>query len=195
MFEDSFLVNLLIFLAGQAVAYGYLRTGRKSLGLSLMILSLALVDVALVRAYAFEQRDMLFSLALLGMQAYSLVELFLFCIGRLRRRTRANRQHREKLFRTAFLHFIRNDVVAAIDDYERLLRADPWDLESTLALATALARNGESKDARRYFRSARSLDLKGNYADVISDELSRFSVQRRKALAAAKAAESAKKPA
>lgn len=186
MFADSFSINLLIFLAGQAVAYGYLRTGRKTRGLSLMILSLVFVDVALVRAFAFEDRGTWFRVSLLLMQVYSLVELFLFTTGRLRRRLRKNREQREQRFRNAFLHYLRNDLEAAIGEYRWLLKADAWDLEATLALATALARQGESKQARRWFRSARALDLGGRYADVISDELKRYSVARRKAVAAAK---------
>ena len=69
---------------------------------------------------------------------------------------------------------------AAIADYRFLVRLDPWDLESTLGLATALARKGKGRQARRYFRSARSLDLRREYGDVIGDELKRFSVRHKK---------------
>jgi len=181
MFEDSFLINLVIFVMGQAAAYGYLRTGRKTRGVMLMILGWTLADVALVRVFAVGQRDTTFIVALLLMQAYSLVEAFLFVLGRTRRRSSKVKQRREEWFRSAFLHSISNELDAAISDYRALVRMDPWDLESTLGLATTLARAGKGRQARRYFRTARSLDLKNDYADVISDELKRFSVKKRAA--------------
>ena len=184
MFEGSFLINLLIFVAGQATAYGYLRTGRKVRGIALMVLLLVFADVALVRVLAFQQRDIVFRLSLSLMQAYAFIELLLFATGRLRRRLPKVRQERDERFRSAFLHSIRNEMDAAIADYRGLLKLDPWDLESTLGLATALARSGNRKQARRYFRAARSLDLKDQYADVISDELRRFGVKRKKAASA-----------
>ncbi|MEE9126677.1 MAG: hypothetical protein V3U11_06015 [Planctomycetota bacterium] len=180
MFEDSFLINLVIFVAGQAAAYGYLRTGRRNRGVMLMILAWVLIDFAMVRAFAFGKRDTIFLVALTLMQVYSLVEVFLFTMGRVRRRTSKVRQQRQERFESAFLHHIRNDLDAAIADYRVLVRLDPWDLESTLGLATALARKGKGRQARRYFRSARSLDLRHEYGDVIGDELKRFSVRHKK---------------
>ena len=179
MFEDSFIINLVIFVVGQAAAYGYLRTGRKTRGVMLMIIAWVLIDDAMMRAFAFGKRDTMFLILLTLVQAYSLVELFLFTSGRIRRRTSKIKEQRREWFRNAFLHHIRNDVDAAIADYRSLVSMDPWDLESTLGLATALARDGKGRQARRYFRAARSLDLRHEYADVISDELKRFSVRHK----------------
>ena len=179
MFEDSFLINLVIFVVGQLAAYCYLRTGRKTRGVMLMIVGLVLADVALVRVFAFGQRDTIFLLSLILMQAYSLAEAVLYTIGRIRRRSSTAKQQRKERFRSAFLHCLRNELDAAIADYRALVKIDPWDLESTLGLATALARKGKGRQARRYFRCARSLDLKDEYGDVISDELKRFSVRHR----------------
>ena len=176
MFEDSFLINLVIFVVGQVAAYCYLRTGRKIRGVTLMILGWVLADVAMVRVFGFGQRDTIFLASLTLMQAYSLVEAFLFTIGRIRRRSSKVRQQRKERFRSAFLHCLRNELDAAIADYRALVSMDPWDLESTLGLATALARKGKGRQARRYFRYARSLDLNDDYGDVISDELQRFGV-------------------
>lgn len=178
MFEDSFLINLGIFVVGQVAAYRYLRTGRKTRGIMLMIFGWVLADIAMMSVFAFGQRDALFLLSLTLMQVYSLVEAFLYAIGRIRRSSGRAKEQRQKRFRSAFIHCLRNELDAAIVDYRALVRADPWDLESTIGLATALARNGKGRQARRYFRCARSLDLNDEYGDVISDELKRFSVRR-----------------
>jgi hypothetical protein len=179
MFEDSFPINLAIFVVGQVAAYRYLRTGRKTRGVMLMILGWVLADIAMVRVFTFGQRDTTFLLSLTLMQVYSLVEAFLYTIGRIRRRRSKVKKERQKRFHSAFIHCLRNELDAAIADYRALVRMDPWDLESTLGLATALARKGKGRQARRYFRCARSLDLNDDYGDVISDELKRFSVRHK----------------
>lgn len=178
MFEDSFLINLGIFVVGQLAAYRYLRTGRKTRGVMLMIFGWVLADIAMVRVFVFGQQDTVFLLSLTLMQVYSLVEAFLCTVGRIRRRSTRVKELRKELFRSAFVHCLKDELDAAITDYRGLVRMDPWDLESTLGLATALARKGRGRKARRYFRCARSLDLDHEYGDVISDELKRFSVRR-----------------
>ena len=53
LFEDSFLINLVIFVAGQAAAYGYLRTGRRNRGVMLMIVAWVLIDVINRRSFGW----------------------------------------------------------------------------------------------------------------------------------------------
>jgi hypothetical protein len=174
MFEESFLINLVIFLLGQWAAYGYLRTGLRQRGLALMILGWVLVDVILVERYAFERTGIFYRVSLACLQAYSLVEFVLFTGGRIRRRLRSVRRAREVDFRQAFLHYLNDEMVLAEAGYRRILKRDPWDEEATLGLATTLARIGKSKKARAMFRRARALDQDGRFTDVIGDELRRF---------------------
>ncbi len=180
MFAESFLINLCIFLAGQLVAYGYLRTGRRHRGLALMFISWILVDAILVVRYALESTDsaeVFYRLLLTLMQTYALVELFLYLFGRWRRRSPKVRQAREVDFRQAYLHYLRNELAPAEAAYRRILRRDAWDQEAMLGLATVQSRAGKGRQARAYFRRARSLDLQNRFGDAIGAELVRFSAK------------------
>ena len=125
MFEESFLINLLLFVGGQVAAYGYLRTGRRRRGLLLMVVGWLLVDVVLVVRFAFEHTGWWYLLSLTLLQTYSLAELVLFGLGRIRRRMARVRQARNRDFRTAYLHYLRNELQAAVRCYRRILARDP----------------------------------------------------------------------
>jgi tetratricopeptide (TPR) repeat protein len=174
MFADSFLANLLIFVIGQAAAWGNMRTGRVVRGLALMVGAWALADLALMFRFVFESMRASYLPVLVVLQAWSLVEAALLGHGRLRRRSWRRRPARLALYREAFEHYLRNDLPAARSLQQRLVRRDPWDTEATLALATTLARAGERKKARKLFRRARAIDLEARFHDVIADELDRI---------------------
>jgi hypothetical protein len=178
MWEDSFLINFGIFAAGQVTAYLYLRTGRRSRGLALMMGGWFLVDFALLRRFAFQEVDTLYFWALLSMQAWSGFEVGSYLVARIRRRRPKFLALREEWFRTGFDHYLRNELDEAAIAYRRILRGDPWDVSTTLALATTLARAGGVRRARSLLRTARSLDVGGEYRHAIGDELRRFSSAR-----------------
>lgn len=180
MFEDSFLANLSIFLAGQAVAWAYLHTGRIRRGVTLMLAGWILADVALVARFAYEGGEPLYLLALTALQIWSLGEVALFSFARLRRRLGPIRRQREQLYRAAFVHYLRNELPAAQGIWRRLVRRDPWDVQSTLMLATVQARLGRRRRARSLFRAARGLDRELRMRDVIRDELKRFAAKGRR---------------
>jgi hypothetical protein len=180
MFEDSFLVNAAIFAAGQAVAWAYLHTGRTRRGVVLMLAGWVLADVALLARFAYDGALPVYVIALSAMQAWSIAELLLFTFARLRRRFGRFRRERERLYRLAFVHYLRNELPAAGGIWRRLVRRDPWDMQSTLALATVHARLGRRRRARGLFRAARALDRDGRLRDVIRDELKRFAARRQR---------------
>lgn len=173
MLEDSFLFNAVVFVLGQVAAWGYLRTGLVRRGAALMIGGWMLADIALLARFAYAGGEAIAAAALAVMQAWSLVEVALLAYGRLRRRAPANRKRREELFREAFVCYLRNDLGGAGQRYRRLLRQDPWDLESVLGLASVMTRSGRIRTARGLLRHASSLDRERRWRDVISDELRR----------------------
>ena len=177
MFEDSFLINLGIFVAGQVIAYLYLRTGRRRRGLALVIGGWVLVDTALLERFAFQQSEVLFLWSLLLMQGWSIFEAGCYAIARVRRRRPKFLAERDRLFREGFQHYIRNELDEAVVAYRRILRGDPWDVTTTLALAMALSRGGQGRRARALLRTARNLDVDGYHGDAILDELKRFATQ------------------
>ena len=73
----------------------------------------------------------------------------------------------------------RDELDLAQGILRRLVRWDPWDLESTLALATVLSRKGRYRKARGLLRQARGLDRRRRFRDVIRAELRYFQVRRR----------------
>ncbi len=179
MFRDSFLINLLIFRAAQLVAYGFLRTGLIRRGVMLMVGTWVLADMALLARFAFSDTGDYYMGLLLIMQLYMILETFLYASGRLRRRLIATVRRRRDLFYEAFRHYLRDELDLAQGILRRLVRWDPWDLESTLALATVLSRKGRYRKARGLLRQARGLDRRRRFRDVIRAELRYFQVRRR----------------
>lgn len=173
MFPDSFAGNALVFLVGQAVAWGYLRTGLLTRGVPLMAVLWLAVDVALVARFAYQETGPVYLAALAVMQACAVVETVRFVAGRLNRRRERVKERRIERYRAAFTHYLRDELEQAERLYRKLLRSDPWDLESRLGLATLLARTGARRRARSMFRRARSLDRGQRYQDVIREELER----------------------
>lgn len=179
MFQDSFPINLLIFLAAQVVAYRYLRTGLIRRGVLLMVGTWVMADAALLARFAFSHTGDYYFGAILLLQLYTVLESFLYASGRLRRRLRSKLRWRKDLFVSAFHHYLRNELDQAQTLLRKLVRSDPWDLESTIALATVLSRKGSYRKARGLLRQARGLDRTGRFRDVIRAELRYFKVRRR----------------
>lgn len=173
MFEDSFLANLAVFLAGQVAGVGYLRTGLIARGVAVVVPSWVLADVALLARFAYES-ETAFRVSVLGMQLVCAGSFVLFVSGRWRRRFPRFVAQRPGLLREAFVAYLRDDLEQARVIYRRLVSRDPWDLDARLGLATVLARAGQVRRARTAFRVARSLDRERRWEDVIQDELARL---------------------
>ncbi len=175
MFEDSLLINIIIFLLGQIAAWGYLRTGMIGRGTFLIVATWVLADLALVSHFAY-QEESLFRSSLMALQVCSTVGFLLFSSARVRRRSSWFLRLRHQRMREAFVHYLRNEFSAAILLYRRQLRKDPWDIHAKLGLATAVARCGTCRagTVRRLFKSVRRLDREHHFNDVIEDELSRI---------------------
>lgn len=174
MFEDAFLPNLLVFLLGQAAAWGYVRTGLVVRGALVMVVGWAAADIALVARFMFSETGAVYRGALILMQAWSLVEFVLFATGRILRRSKARQAEREVLLREAGIHWLKDELALARPIYARLVRRDPWDADAALGLATVLGDLGSQRPARRWLRRVRALDTKKHLADVVEIELERL---------------------
>ncbi|MCA8955968.1 MAG: hypothetical protein KDC87_07835 [Planctomycetes bacterium] len=174
MFAESVLFNLVLFTAGQVVAYLSLRTGRRVRGLALLMGAWVLADIALLQRFAFGRADWVFYTALLAWQLWSLFELIAFITARIRRSRPSTLLRREALYRAGFTHYLRDELPEAIANFRQILRRDPWDVPAALALGTASARAGDLSGARTWLRTARALDVDGEFTDAIGDEISRL---------------------
>ena len=179
MFPDLFLPNLVLFVAAQCSAYGFLRTGLVRRGILLMLVTWVAADVALLSRFAFDDTGWLYRLALVVLQLHALIESFLFVSGRWRRRRPSQRARRERDFRAAQIHYLRDECAPARQLFHGLLRRDPWDLESMLARATVLSRTGQRSAALALFQRAKNLDRDRRFRDVIEGEVRRCAAARR----------------
>ena len=107
----------------------------------------------------------------LAIQAASWAELFL--------RTRPSRvRHEEKLralcLRQGTVFFLQNDLDAAIDEFQRALVVDPFDVEAQFRLGVTLSRAGRAREARRWLRRARKYDIDEKWYWEIACELERM---------------------
>lgn len=173
MFPDSFWFQFVVFLLAQGLAYGFLRTGLLLRGWGLLVSSWIAADVALVCRFVFDQSDGLYLWALVVLQVHTMIEAVLMLVGRLRHHSPQLQQDREERYRAAFRAYLRNRLDPAADTFRRLARRDPWDLESLLAWATVLNRQGEGRKARWLLMRVGWLDRSDRYRDVIEVEVER----------------------
>jgi len=178
MFRDSFVANLLIFGLGQLAVIGYLSTGMVRRGVALMVVTWILADLALVARFAFGDAlsgppEPIYGLALAAMQTVAVVELLLLASRRVWRRLPHVVAQRDRWFRQAFVHYLRDELEPARDLFRRLARIDPWDLPVRLAHATTVTRCGAPARGRRMLRALPALDRDGSMRDAIETEVAR----------------------
>lgn len=174
MFPDAFLPNLAIFLVAQAVAWTYLRTGLVPRGISVIVGTWIAADTALVARFGFDEPGFVYVASLVVMQAWTLLETGRLCRGRWRRSRAAFLVEREATYRQAFVDWLRDDLQPAAESLLRLIRVDPWDLDSRLLLAKVSAAAADIRAARRQFIAARRLDRDSRHADAIRIALARL---------------------
>lgn len=171
MFLDALLPNLLLFAAGQAAAWGWLRTGFVRRGLLVMAVIWTLADWALLSRFVFGDAAGSYPIALLSMQLVCVVEAAWFAQARLRRRYGKLGAQRQRLFAAAFQHYLRGEATPAVQLLQKLLQHDPWDVPSLILLANVEARQGRRPKARRLLGRARGLDRRGDYGDLVGEQL------------------------
>ena len=177
MFADLFWPNFAFFALGQVIAGSYLATGRLWRGGCLMLSVLLLADVALVARFGYGHEPTVVA-ALILMQAYAIIEAGFFVYGRWYRQRRSVLARRLAEYRQALVAELQSDDVGAAKLLSGLCRRDPWDVESTLALASAQRRLGYERSASSLLRRARRLDRAGRFGDLILLESARVQTRR-----------------
>ena len=163
---ESFLPNLVLFVAGQAAAWFYLRTGRLWIGAGAMAWLWIAADWAVLAKYVFAATDTHFRLSLLAMQLGAVVTVAALGIAWWRRRWSKTAKARGELFARGLEFYLGGDHEQARLTFRRLVRSDPWDAAAWLALGNTLRRLGRDAAARRCYRRCRHVDLGSEYADL-----------------------------
>ncbi len=171
MYPDQLLPNLAIFAAGVLVATACLRTGLVARGVWLMVAVWCLADGALLVRYAMEDRGELYVGVLWAMQAVCALSVLWWTWARVRRRLGRMGRQRNAVFSEGQACQMRGDLEGARRTYGRLLRHDPWDTATTIAMAEVLHALGKRAAARGMLRRARNLDLRKDYGDLIAARL------------------------
>lgn len=159
--------DLLLFLAGQACAWFYLRTGRFWFGFLGTALLWGMLDAWLLLQFAFADEGPLGDQALFALRATAgaLVACFLF--AQWRRRWSAAAKRRDARFATGTVQFLRSEFVAAKATFLGLVRTDPWDAIAWIWLGDVYTRTGELTRARRCYRRAAGVDTERRCGDLL----------------------------
>jgi tetratricopeptide (TPR) repeat protein len=166
VFPDSFLPNLVLFVAGQAAAWFYLRTGRLWLGSVPMAVMWIAADVAVVLRFVFADTGPLYGWSLGVLQGTALATAAALLVARWRRRWSGTARQRAVLFGAAMQHYLAGRHEQAVVGFRRLARCDPWDAASWLALGNALRRLARAAAARGCYRRCLRVDGNGEYTDL-----------------------------
>lgn len=167
MFGDSFLVNLLLFVAGQAAAWKYLRTGRTAHGFGGTIGLWTLLDAWLVANYVFAVGPGGLTVLLLLLQGLCLYLVGSLGYARWRRRWSKPAKVRQQQFADGMAAMLRSDLDTAARTFGRLVRIDPWDAAAWIALGDVASRRGETVRATRCYRRALAVDVQKEFSDLL----------------------------
>lgn len=167
MFAAHFLPNLVVFVAGQAAAWYYLRSGRHGLGVAITVPLWALLDWWLVARYVFAVDAVELLWPATALQALTAATVAALAFGLWRRRHSAVARARTTWFGDGMAQYLRSDYGAACATFTRLVRTNPWDAAAWIALGDASARLGQLARAQRCYRRASSVDTQRAYADLL----------------------------
>lgn len=108
-----------------------------------------------------------FCVVWIGCQAHLLYLLYL-------RDPERRKDEMELAFREGLRYYLVDELPAAIGEFERVLRIDPFDCDACFHLAVCLSRAGKYRRARRRFKKCTELDDARKWAQEIGDELERM---------------------
>jgi tetratricopeptide (TPR) repeat protein len=167
MFQGQFLPNLLFFVAGQAAALVYLRTGRFWQGAVGTVLLWLFLDAWLVANYVFDSGGVWQWLPLLGIQLTAAVLVGTLGYAFWRRRWSADAKQRQQRFAHGLGAYLRGDYTLARATFTRLANVDPWDAAAWIALGDVLRRVGQGQKAKRCYRRAFAVDRGRAFGDLL----------------------------
>lgn len=178
--EDS-LLQLVLFTAGQAAAWYYLRTGRWWVGVCASGAMWVLADWFFVAKHVFGASGSDLTLPLVALQSTAILTIVGLLFALWRRRWSATAKSRPQLFGQGLAAHLRGDHEAARQIFRRLARNDPWDAAAWVAWGNVESRTGTTSRARRCYRRALGVDTRVQYTDLIQHQLERLSPTRQSA--------------
>lgn len=158
---------LLVFVAGQAAAWFYLRTGRTWVGGLGTAALWSLLDWWLLARYVFAHTGAQLTVPLVALLGTALALVAMLAVARWRRRWSAVAKERTTRFAAGLAEYLRSDYEAARATFQRLVRVDPWDTVAWIALGDVFGRSGDPRRAQRCYRRAAAVDVRADFADLL----------------------------
>ena len=169
VFVDAVMVNVLVFAVGQAFAWLFLRSGRFWLGAGATVALWTFIDWWLVARFVLGDPVEGLQWPLLGLQATASMTTGAYLWARLRKRLAA--PQRADRFREGLQQLLAGKLSAAEITFRQLAWVDPWDPSAWIARGDACRRQGAVRRARRCYRRAGGVDVKRQFADLLSHRL------------------------
>lgn len=163
------MANVLVFAVGQAFAWLFLRSGRFWLGAAATVALWTFTDWWLVSRFLLATPAEGQQLPLLGLQVTALLTAAAYLWARLRKRLAAPK--RADRFREGIQQLLSGKLAAADTTFRQLAWVDPWDPSAWIARGDACRRQGAIGRARRCYRRAGGVDVKGRFADLLAHRL------------------------
>lgn len=163
------MANVLVFAVGQAFAWLFLRSGRFWLGAGATVALWTFIDWWLVSRFLLATPVEGQQMPLLGLQITSLLTVAAYLWARLRKRLAAPK--RADRFREGIQQLLSGKLAAADATFRQLAWVDPWDPSAWIARGDACRRQGVVGRARRCYRRAGGVDVKGRFADLLAHRL------------------------
>ena len=166
VFIDAVMANVLVFAVGQVFAWLFLRTGRFWLGAGATVVLWVSIDCWLVQRYVLASPADMQQLALLCLQATAALTTFFYLWACVRKRLAAPR--RAAGYRRGIRQLLAGELSAAAETFRGLAWDNPWDPSAWIGRGDACRRLGVASRARRCYRRAASVDVKGQFADLLA---------------------------
>lgn len=163
------MANVVVFAVGQLFAWLFLRTGRFWLGAGATVVLWGSIDWWLVGRYllAAPATSQQLPLALLQGTSVAITITYLWALIR----SRLAAPQRADRFRAGIALLLSGQLNAADTTFRKLAWSDPWDPSAWLARGDACRRLGHSGRAKRCYRRAGSVDVRGQFSDLVAHRL------------------------
>lgn len=169
MFVDAVMANVAVFAVGQVFAWLFLRSGRFWLGAGSTVALWTFIDWWLVSRYLLGTPVEGQQLPVLLLQATAILTTFTWVWAKLRKRLAA--PQRAERFRVGVQQLLAGKHADADATFQKLAWADPWDSSAWIGRGDACRRLGVVAKARRCYRRAAGVDIRGGFRDVIAHRL------------------------
>jgi hypothetical protein len=169
VFVDAVMANVLVFAVGQVFAWLFLRSGRFWMGAGATVALWTFIDWWLVSRYLLANPPEGQQVPLLGLQATVALTTAAYLWALVRRRLAAPK--RADRFREGIQQLLSGKLADADTTFRQLAWVDPWDPSAWIARGDACRRQGVIGRARRCYRRAGGVDVKGQFADLLTHRL------------------------